>query len=193
MEDAAVPGWYHAEGDPAGTERFWDGSSWTQGPRPIGGTGSTPPPSPAAPSTPPAASSDTPHSDLNWPAAQNSSPPPSLSSPAADGSGFPSAPPPAAPTPGFFAEASKADLALGLSIGGICLTLVGVCCFPIAIIGAAMAGVGAMFGHKEIEAIDSGRRNPQKRGIANAARIVGGIAVVVGVLAVVLGVVVFLA
>lgn len=26
-------GWYHAEGDPAGTERFWDGAAWQGGPQ----------------------------------------------------------------------------------------------------------------------------------------------------------------
>lgn len=45
MSDAATPGWYHAEGDPPDTERYWDGSSWTEGPRPVGGF-------PAAPPTP---------------------------------------------------------------------------------------------------------------------------------------------
>lgn len=45
MSDAATPGWYHAEGDPPGTERYWDGSMWTEGPRPVGGF-------PAAPPTP---------------------------------------------------------------------------------------------------------------------------------------------
>lgn len=46
MSDAATPGWYHAEGDPPGTERYWDGAMWTDGPRPVGGF-------PAAPPTPP--------------------------------------------------------------------------------------------------------------------------------------------
>jgi len=45
MSDAATPGWYNAEGDPPGTERYWDGSMWTEGPRPVGGF-------PAAPPTP---------------------------------------------------------------------------------------------------------------------------------------------
>ncbi len=45
MSDAATPGWYHAEGDPPGTERYWDGTMWTEGPRPVGGF-------PAAPPTP---------------------------------------------------------------------------------------------------------------------------------------------
>jgi hypothetical protein len=46
MSDSATPGWYHAEGDPPNTERYWDGSAWTEGPRPVGGF-------PAAPPTPP--------------------------------------------------------------------------------------------------------------------------------------------
>lgn len=36
------PGWYHAEGDPPGTQRYWDGFSWQGGPEPIS-------PSPAGP------------------------------------------------------------------------------------------------------------------------------------------------
>jgi uncharacterized RDD family membrane protein YckC len=31
------PGWYHAEGDPAGTHRYWDGTRWQGGPQPIAG------------------------------------------------------------------------------------------------------------------------------------------------------------
>ena len=30
-------GWYYAHGDPAGTQRFWDGSSWQGGPQPVPG------------------------------------------------------------------------------------------------------------------------------------------------------------
>ena len=30
--EAAAPGYYHAEGDPIGTVRYWDGSSWTTEP-----------------------------------------------------------------------------------------------------------------------------------------------------------------
>ncbi len=32
------PGWYYAEGDPPGTQRFWDGSQWVGGPQ-AGGVG----------------------------------------------------------------------------------------------------------------------------------------------------------
>ncbi|MDH3302387.1 MAG: RDD family protein [Acidimicrobiia bacterium] len=28
------PGWYHAHGDPSGTQRFWDGTGWVGAPRP---------------------------------------------------------------------------------------------------------------------------------------------------------------
>jgi len=35
MSNAAAPGWYHAEGDPPNTERYWDGFAWTEGPRPV--------------------------------------------------------------------------------------------------------------------------------------------------------------
>ncbi len=44
MSDSAAPGWYHAEGDPPNTERFWDGFAWTEGPRPIGGSAGVAPP-----------------------------------------------------------------------------------------------------------------------------------------------------
>ncbi|MBK6662725.1 MAG: DUF805 domain-containing protein [Thermoflexaceae bacterium] len=32
MSDTAPPGWYHAEGDPKGTVRYWDGTTWSEGP-----------------------------------------------------------------------------------------------------------------------------------------------------------------
>lgn len=28
------PGWYHAHGDPSGTQRFWDGTAWVGAPQP---------------------------------------------------------------------------------------------------------------------------------------------------------------
>lgn len=34
-----APGWYHAEGDPPGTQRYWDGTNWTGNPMPAGGAG----------------------------------------------------------------------------------------------------------------------------------------------------------
>jgi uncharacterized RDD family membrane protein YckC len=32
------PGWYHAQGDPPGTHRYWDGSQWQGGPQPVAQT-----------------------------------------------------------------------------------------------------------------------------------------------------------
>lgn len=31
------PGWYYAQGDPPGTQRYWDGSVWQGGPQPVPG------------------------------------------------------------------------------------------------------------------------------------------------------------
>ncbi len=33
------PGWYYAEGDPAGTHRYWDGVQWQGGPQPVAAGG----------------------------------------------------------------------------------------------------------------------------------------------------------
>lgn len=42
MTDAGQPaGWYPAEGDPPGTQRYWDGTQWQGGPQPIGGMTAT--------------------------------------------------------------------------------------------------------------------------------------------------------
>lgn len=32
------PGWYHAQGDPEGTQRYWDGGQWVGSPQPAVGT-----------------------------------------------------------------------------------------------------------------------------------------------------------
>ncbi len=32
------PGWYYAQGDPPGTQRYWDGTQWQGGPQAAGGT-----------------------------------------------------------------------------------------------------------------------------------------------------------
>jgi len=31
------PGWYYAQGDPPGTQRYWDGQRWEGGPQPVPG------------------------------------------------------------------------------------------------------------------------------------------------------------
>lgn len=33
------PGWYYAQGDPPGTQRYWDGQKWEGGPQPVPGAG----------------------------------------------------------------------------------------------------------------------------------------------------------
>lgn len=42
---SSLPGWYHAEGDPPGTHRYWDGQQWRGVPQVIGtgGAGAVPP------------------------------------------------------------------------------------------------------------------------------------------------------
>ncbi|MEZ5340493.1 MAG: RDD family protein [Acidimicrobiales bacterium] len=41
MSDAPQqpPGWYYAQGDPPGTQRYWDGAQWQGGPQAAGGAG----------------------------------------------------------------------------------------------------------------------------------------------------------
>ena len=38
---AQQPGWYYAQGDPPGTQRYWDGSAWQGGPQPVAAEGAT--------------------------------------------------------------------------------------------------------------------------------------------------------
>ena len=59
MSDSGSPGttpsgWYHGEGDPPNTERFWNGSAWDGEPRQVSTTAPPPPPPPlpAAPAAP---------------------------------------------------------------------------------------------------------------------------------------------
>lgn len=35
---APGPGWHYAEGDPPGTQRYWDGTQWQGGPQPVAPT-----------------------------------------------------------------------------------------------------------------------------------------------------------
>ncbi len=94
-----------------------------------------------------------------------------------------SAPPPPPPPGGYAASApgqvrygdSNANTALGLSIAGI------LCCGPLAIAGLIM-------GRSEVQAIDRGSGDPTKRGTANAAFIIGVIAVVIWALVLIGGV-----
>ena len=38
---STLPGWYYAEGDPIGTQRYWDGVQWQGGPQPTMGYGAS--------------------------------------------------------------------------------------------------------------------------------------------------------
>lgn len=97
------PGWYHAEGDPPDTVRYWDGELWRGDPQPSGGAAPPPPATAQAGAPPPLAgmgSVDDPH-----PGAMPASP------------AFPTFPGQA-----MFTESSQATAALVLGILGI------VCC-----------------------------------------------------------------
>ena len=86
--------------------------------------------------------------------------------------GFTRQPPPASPSaptppPGYgsaapqvFAEESQAVLAICLSVIGILL-------------GGALSPFGWHLGKKELDGIASGHRDPSKRNVANAAKIIG--------------------
>lgn len=185
MSDAATPGWYHAEGDPPETERYWDGTTWTEGPRPIGGVPDAPSadmPAADAPST------DMPETDMpdtsgfstttpdsatpgsattQFGAPYQGSPQDGFSAPrAAPGGtpvqgGFPGAPVGGAVgAAGFFPEQSQAQTALIVSIvGGILCGLPGL--------------VGAFMGNRERKAIAAGQRDPANQGKATAAIVIG--------------------
>lgn len=195
MVDSANPGWYHAQGDPAGTERYWDGSAWTEGPRPVGGVPS-PPSAPAAPTESPALG-DALAADPTPSAAPTDSPifgdAPTAATPQPIGGPVPGAPPaqgpptfPGAPPSGaaavgipgaaIFAEKSNATTALVLAI-------VGIFCF-------ITAPIGVFMGFKEKAAIDEGRRDPANRGKAIAAIVIGLLITVGSLLIIALAVVI---
>ena len=56
-ESAAAPGWYHGEGDPPGSERYWDGIQWVGQHRPIAAPLPPPPSVPASVRAPEGAAS----------------------------------------------------------------------------------------------------------------------------------------
>lgn len=73
------------------------------------------------------------------------------------------------PQAGAYPEESQATTILVLGILGI------ICCVPLGIAAWVM-------GNRELQAIDSGRRNPDNRGTANAGRIIGIVATVLGLI-----------
>ena len=188
MSDSAGPGWYHAEGDQPGTERYWDGSAWTEGPRPIGGAPEVVAdlPETVMPETvmPEATVSGDFGASTAGPVAGGFGGP----AQGATQGGFPAAG--AAPATGFpgapmggqyvhgYPEESNATTALIVSIVGFLL------CFPSAIIGGFM-------GNSERKAIEEGRRDPANVGQATAALVIGVVAFVLTLLAVLAIVVVF--
>ncbi len=200
MSDSATPGWYHAEGDPPNTERYWDGSAWTEGPRPIGGT-----PPPAAPTDMP--SMDPPGS--NMPVMGQTPPPSDLPGEAPGGFGTvtpgpsdtpggfgsvtpsPTTPPPGMPVtggaPGFGTPPAGGAMPGGMAPGGFPGAPVGmgaayaessqaVMALILSLVGlicCLTSPVGAYLGYAEKNAIDAGRRDPKNRGMAQAAFIIG--------------------
>lgn len=153
-------GWYHAEGDPAGTVRYWDGQLWIGEPR------AAQPPAPTAtgaavgdPILPPGYGTQPPAAP--YAAVPGQYPQPGQYPPPAYG-GYPQYP-----------EKNQAAVALV-----VCLVGFFVCSGITAPISWKMA-------HDEIKAIDAGRRNPKDRSLAMVAKVLSIIMTVLLVLGVV--------
>lgn len=169
MAEGSTPaGWYEAQGDPPGTQRWWDGTQWVGEPQPVP---SAPMPDVGSAPTPPEASS--------MPLLPGAGSPPQDGAPLLPGSGsdsfgsssgFPGAPmpAPAGQAVGLYPEESQATLALVLSIVGFFCGIT--------------APFGLWFGWKERTAIDAGRRNPANRGQAIAAIVIGAITTAIAIL-----------
>lgn len=189
----AAPGWYHAEGDPPNTERFWDGSQWTEGPRPIGGITPTPagsepiagtgestslpteatdlPEMPDLGDAPPGVPTSMPPIDSGY------SPPAGGSAPiAGSGTGLPS---PGMGVPGFGSPGlPNPSMGSAPPVGGffaeqsksttaLVLSIVGFFCCGFPAIG------GIYYARQEQKGITEGRRDPSKQGLATAALVIG--------------------
>lgn len=74
------------------------------------------------------------------------------------------------PQAGAYPEESQATTILVLGILSLICS-----CLPLGIAAWIM-------GNRELQAIDSGRRNPENRGTANAGRIIGIVATVLGLI-----------
>jgi hypothetical protein len=74
------------------------------------------------------------------------------------------------PQAGAYPEESQATTILVLGILSLICS-----CLPLGIAAWVM-------GNRELQAIDSGRRNPDNRGTANAGRIIGIVATVLGLI-----------
>lgn len=135
-------GWYHAEGDPPGSVRYWDGSLWRGEPQaPVG---AQPAPPVGAPSAAP------PQSVIGEPIL-----PPTFGNP------------PAAPYGQPPMQYQQAYPESSNAVGALLVTLLG-----FFFCSGLTAPIGWKMAHDEIVAIDAGRRDPKDRSLAVAAKII---------------------
>lgn len=78
------------------------------------------------------------------------------------------------PQAGAYPEESQATTILVLGILSLICS-----CLPLGVAAWVM-------GNRELQAIDSGRRNPDNRGTANAGRIIGIVATVLGLIGIII-------
>lgn len=135
-------GWYHAEGDPPGTVRYWDGSLWRGEPQPS--VSAQPAPPVGAPTAAP------PQSAIGEPIL-----PPTFGSPTP---AVPYGQPPMPYQPAY-PESNNAVAALLVTLLGFFFC------------SGLTAPIGWKMAHDEIVAIDAGRRDPKDRSLAVAAKV----------------------
>lgn len=196
MGAGATPaGWYPDVERPGG-ERYWDGSLWSEHRRDAAGAAGGPSSTPT-PSTPPDFGQQNPDFGQQPPSyGQQSVPsssqqPPSYGSPPGGGYGQPSPQPAFGSPAGYTAygaagstypPSQAAGWALGLSITGLVLT---VCCG----LGVLLAIPGAIMGWTTMKSIDRNEKNPDQRGMAKAAFVIGLVSTVLVVAGVLLWVI----
>ncbi len=199
----APPGWYHAEGDPPGTERYWNGTEWTEGPRPVQQTppaSSIPPIEPLSGEAPSAESpgsgspTDMPilgGTDASTPTLPGATP--DVPSTPGSSSDLPTMPGEATPPPTSMpvfgsTGASPAGgppsfpgapagampgAAPGYGYAENSQATTGLVLSIVGLICCLTAPIGLYLGWAEKNAIDAGRRDPKNRGQAVAAMVIG--------------------